>query len=95
MSDPSIPDLLKVAVVQHAPVFLNLEQSLDRACVLIEQAADQGARVVVFPVLGYPVIRYGWIYRPRPRCGITYLLRHCTGCWWRILSLCPASIWIN
>jgi nitrilase len=58
MNDPPTPDLLRVAVVQHAPVFLNLEQSLDRACVLIEQAADQGARIVVFPetwLPGYPV----------------------------------------
>jgi nitrilase len=58
MSDFLAPDLLGVAVVQHAPVFLNLEQSLERACVLIEQAADQGARIVVFPetwLPGYPV----------------------------------------
>jgi nitrilase len=47
-----------VAVIQHAPVFLNLAESLDRACVLIEQAANQGADVVVFPetwLPGYPV----------------------------------------
>jgi len=48
----------QVGIVQHAPVFLNLEASLDRACALIQTAADQGAKVVVFPetwLPGYPV----------------------------------------
>jgi nitrilase len=55
----------KVAIVQHAPVFLNLEESLDKACLLVEEAAGAGARVIVFPetwLPGYPV----WLdYAPR------------------------------
>ena len=55
----------KVAVVQHAPVFLNLEASLDKACALIEEAARGGAQVIAFPetwLPGYPV----WLdYAPR------------------------------
>ena len=48
----------KVAIVQDAPVFLNLEGSLRKACTLIEQAANLGARMIAFPetwLPGYPV----------------------------------------
>jgi predicted amidohydrolase len=48
----------KVGVIQHAPVFLNIEESLEKACALIEQAADQGANLIAFPetwLPGYPV----------------------------------------
>jgi predicted amidohydrolase len=55
----------QAAIIQHPPVFLNLEASLEKACALIEQAASQGARVIVFPetwLPGYPV----WLdYAPR------------------------------
>jgi nitrilase len=63
----------KVAVIQHAPVFLNIEESLEKACALIEQAADQGANVIAFPetwLPGYPVWLDGspraalWDYPP-------------------------------
>ena len=48
----------KVAIVQQAPVFLNLEESLDKACTLVEEAAGAGAKVIGFPetwLPGYPV----------------------------------------
>jgi nitrilase len=48
----------KVAIVQHPPVFLNLPESLEKACGLIEEAAGQGAKVIAFPetwLPGYPV----------------------------------------
>jgi len=48
----------KVAVIQNAPVFLNLEESLEKARNLIEEAANQGAKVIVFAetwLPGYPV----------------------------------------
>src|SRR4029450_10108457 len=40
---------VKVAAVQAAPVFLDLEASLQKALTLIEKAAAEGARLVVFP----------------------------------------------
>lgn len=48
----------KVAAVQASPVFLNKEATLEKAGRLIEEAASQGAALVVFPetwVPGYPV----------------------------------------
>lgn len=48
----------RVAVVQQPPVFLNLDASVDRACVLIHHAAQNDADIVVFPetwLPGYPI----------------------------------------
>jgi len=45
-------------VIQQAPVFLNIEQSLLKARDLTEEAASQGAEIIVFPetwLPGYPV----------------------------------------
>ncbi len=48
----------RVAAVQTAPVFLNLQATVETAAERIGQAAAQGAEVVVFPetwLTGYPV----------------------------------------
>nr|AAR97386.1 nitrilase [uncultured organism] len=71
--DSDMTDTFKAAIIQHAPVFLNLEESLDKAGSLIEKAADQGAKVIAFPetwLPGYPVwLDYSpkaglWDYQP-------------------------------
>lgn len=51
-------NLYKIAVVQYPPVYLNLEESTLLAQRYIAQAADEGARLIVFPetwLPGYPV----------------------------------------
>lgn len=55
----------KIAVVQTPPVFLNLQQTLERAVTTVATAAAGGAQMVVFPetyLPGYPA----WIWRLRP-----------------------------
>jgi nitrilase len=55
----------RVAVVQHPPVALHRQETLERAVELLEEAAAGGARLVSFPetwVPGYPE----WIWRLRP-----------------------------
>jgi aliphatic nitrilase len=50
---------LVVAVVQAAPVWLNLDASVDKACGLIAQAARDGARVIAFAESFLPAFPYG------------------------------------
>ncbi len=48
---------VKVAAVQAAPVFLDLQGTVDKTVSLIEQAAQQGCDLIVFPetwLPGYP-----------------------------------------
>lgn len=55
----------KIAIAQVAPVILNREKTLERAIELIEEAAANGAKLLVFPeafISGYPA----WIWRLRP-----------------------------
>jgi len=65
MNSPALIHPFKIAVIQHPPVFLNLEASLEKACALVVEAAEAGAKIIAFPetwLPGYPV----WLdYAPR------------------------------
>src|SRR6516165_7947491 len=55
----------KVAAAHVAPVFLDTDRSVDKACSVIEEAAGNGARLIAFPevfVPGFPV--WGGIEAP-------------------------------
>lgn len=55
----------KAAAVQAAPVFLDTDATVDKACRLIAEAAGNGAQLVAFPevfVAGYPY--WSWIANP-------------------------------
>lgn len=54
---------VNVAVVQAAPVFMNLEKSVEKACAKIREAAAGGAELIVFSetwLAGYPYWDEGW-----------------------------------
>jgi nitrilase len=40
---------VKVAVVQASPVLFDREATVEKACRLAAEAAEQGARVILFP----------------------------------------------
>ena len=50
-------DSFKIAAAQAAPIFLNKEKTIEKACKLIRQAGEKGAKLIVFPeafIPGYP-----------------------------------------
>lgn len=66
---------LRVAAVQAAPVFLDLDGTIDKTIDLIAQAAAQGVKLIAFPetwVPGYP----WWIWLDSPAWGMQYVQRY-------------------
>jgi nitrilase len=57
--------MTQVAIVQTAPVYLDKEKTIAKAVAKIEEAANNGAKLVVFTeafIPGYPA----WVWRLRP-----------------------------
>ena len=57
--------MVKLAVVQRPPVYIDKEKTILRAVASIEEAANCGAELIIFPeayIPGYPA----WIWRLRP-----------------------------
>jgi nitrilase len=55
----------KAATVQTAPVFLNVEKTVDKAISFIAEASKNGAQLIAFPevfVAGYPY--WNWVMTP-------------------------------
>jgi nitrilase len=66
---------LRVAVVQAAPVFLDLDGTIDKTIKLMKEAANQGAKLIAFPetwIPGYP----WWIWLNSPAMGMRYVQRY-------------------
>src|SRR6056297_2996326 len=60
---------MKIAVVQHPPVYMDREASLERAVALIGEAAAQDCRMIAFPeawLPGYPT----FVWRLSPGAGM-------------------------
>ena len=55
----------KAAAVQASPIFLNVDATVDKAILIIKEAAGNGASLVAFPevfIAGYPY--WNWIMTP-------------------------------
>jgi nitrilase len=53
---------VKAAAVQATPAFLDRDATVDKACVLIKQAASEGAGLIVFPETFIPTYP-DWVWR--------------------------------
>ncbi|KAH8809308.1 carbon-nitrogen hydrolase [Xylogone sp. PMI_703] len=54
--------VVRVAVTQHEPVWLDLEGTVNKTCSIVEEAAKAGAKLVAFPetwIPGYPCWFWG------------------------------------
>jgi nitrilase len=64
---------VRLAAVQAAPVWLDRDATVNKACRLIEEAADNGAKVIGFPegfIPGFPDW-YHW-HMPRSPQSVTF-----------------------
>lgn len=47
-------EIVKIAVTQHEPVWLDLQGTVDKTVRIVKQAADAGAKLVAFPECWVP-----------------------------------------
>ena len=70
--------VFKAAAVQAAPVFMNLNASLDKAIGIIEDAARQDVKLIAFPETWIP--GYPWfLWLSSPAWGLQFV-RKWNGC---------------
>ena len=65
----------KVAAIQAAPVFLDLDATIDKTIALMKEASDNGARLIAFPetwIPGYPF----QIWLDSPAWGMQFVQRY-------------------
>ena len=84
----------KVAVVQAAPVFLDLDATVEKGIAFIEEAAGNGARLIGFPetwIPGYP----WWIWLDCPIDGLRFVRKYHENSLWKdspqLLKLCDVA----
>src|SRR4030042_552794 len=61
----------KAAAVQAAPVFMEREASVDKACTLIETAGKEGAKLIALPEVYIPAYPY-WVWLMGIEQGLVY-----------------------
>jgi nitrilase len=62
---PATQPIVRVAAVQAAPVWMDAQATIHKACRLIREAAGEGAQLIAFPEVYVPAYPYwNWIMNP-------------------------------